>query len=150
MLLEPLLHIQLLLCVLVTDPGALGRLGQSALEDLQISKDQLEIDGLDIPGRIHTAVHMDDIVILKAADHMDNGVHFTDIGQELVAQSLSSGGTLDQTGNVHELDDCRGHLFGMKEIAQKFQPLIRYRNDTDIGVDRAEGIIRHLCPCLCQ
>lgn len=37
---------------------------------------------------------MDHVGILEAAYHMDDGVHLTDIGQELVSQALALGGTL--------------------------------------------------------
>jgi len=43
---------------------------------------------------------------------MDNGIGGTDVAQELVAQTFALGGTLDQTGDIHELDDSGGELLG--------------------------------------
>ena len=84
---------------------------------------------------------MNDIGILKAADHVDNGVHLTDVGQELVAQALSFGRAFDQTRYIHEFNHRGGDLFGIVHLSQQLNSLIRYRYDTDIGVDGAERIV---------
>ena len=70
-------------------PRRFGHLGITSLQDLQIRKDQFQIDGLNIPHGVHTAVHMYYIGVLEASDHMDDGVHLPDIAQKLVAQPLS-------------------------------------------------------------
>ena len=54
---------------------------------------------------------MNDIGVVKTAYYMNNGVHFTDVGKKLVAQTFTFGGSLYQTCNVHELDDGRGGFF---------------------------------------
>ena len=64
-------------------------LGDPALQNLNVRKDQFQIDRLDISCRIHTAVYMDDIGILKTAYDMHDGIHLTDVGKELIAQSFS-------------------------------------------------------------
>lgn len=60
---------------------------------------------------------MDDVVIVKAAHHLHDGVHFTDIRQELVAQSGSFRGALDQAGNVHEFNE-RGDDFSEPDMSE--------------------------------
>ena len=55
---------------------------------------------------------MDDIVIFKAADHMNDGIHLADVCQELIAEALALGGTLNQAGNVYEFNDGGGYLSG--------------------------------------
>ena len=119
------------LFVIVSRPG---RFGDPSFEHLDICKDQLKIDRLDIPERIDAAVHMDDIAVVKAADHMDDGVHLADIGEELIAQSFSFGRAFDKTGDIHEFNDSRHDLCGIIHIRQYLQTGIRDRNDPHIRV----------------
>ena len=53
---------------------------------------------------------MDDIVILKAADDMDDGVALSDICKKLVAETLALRSSLDETRDVNELDRRRGEF----------------------------------------
>ena len=46
---------------------------------------------------------MNHIGILKAAHHMNNGVHLTDIRQKLIAQALTLRRALYQSRNIHKL-----------------------------------------------
>ena len=59
------------------------------------------------------ALHMGDIGVLKAPDHVDDGIGRADVAQELVAQALALGGALYQAGDIHELDDSGGNLLGL-------------------------------------
>ena len=68
----------------------------AALFDLgQVRQAQLQVDHFGIAGRVNAAGHVDDVVILEAAHHMDDRVHLADVGQKLVAQALPLAGTLD-------------------------------------------------------
>ena len=140
MLFDSFLQRQLLGRCLV-HPGNFCGFGNSPLQNLQIRKNQLQVDGLDISGRVNASVHMDYIGILKTAHHMNDGVHLPDICQKLVAQALTFGGALNQAGDIHKLNHRRGHLFGLVKIPQKLQTLIRHRNDSHIGINGAEGIV---------
>ena len=124
--------------------GASGRFCDPALQDLHVREDQLEVDGLNVPQRVHTAVHMHHIAVLKAAHHMNDGVYLTNIGQELVAQALALGRALYQTGDVHKLNGGRCHLLGMIHVAQQTETLIRHCHDTDVRVDGTERIVGRL------
>ena len=53
---------------------------------------------------------MDDVVVLKAAHDLYDGIHFADMGQELVAQSFALAGAPHQPGNVHESQLRRDNL----------------------------------------
>ena len=59
---------------------------------------------------------MDDVLVVKTAHHMDDGVGLPDVGQELVAQALAPGGALHEAGDVHKLNDGRGGLLGLVEV----------------------------------
>jgi hypothetical protein len=43
------------------------------------------------------------IVIREGSQHEDNGIDFSDIGQELVAQAFAFACTFDETANVDDL-----------------------------------------------
>ena len=93
---------------------------------------------------------MQHIGVLKAAHHVNDGVHLTDVAQELVAESFSLRCSLNQTGDVHELDHSGRHLFGVVHISEKLQPLVRNGHDSHIGIDGAERIIRRFRSCFGQ
>ena len=82
---------------------------------------------------------MDDVVIVKAAHHMDNGVSGADVAQKLVAQALAPGGALYQARDVHKLDDGGGEFLGLVQLGQIVQPLVRHGHHAHIGLDGAEG-----------
>ena len=50
-----------------------------------------------------------DVRVLEAAHHLDDGVHFADVGQEFVAQSLALARAFHEPGDVHELNRRRNH-----------------------------------------
>ena len=81
------------------------------------------------------------VSIVKAADHVDDGVGLPDVGQELVAQARPLAGALHQAGDVHELDDRRGLLVRLVHLRQVVQPLVRHGHHAHVGVDGAEGVV---------
>ena len=40
-----------------------------------------------------------DVIVLEAADDVDDGIHFPDVGQELVPQAFTLTGAFDQSGD---------------------------------------------------
>src|SRR4029453_29367 len=98
-------------------------------------KRQLYLNGLDIPHRVYGALDVDDVVILKAADHLNDGVRLANVGQKLVAQPLALGSPADKPGDIDKLDSRR-HDHGRLDISrQRFEPLVRKRHNTTGGVD---------------
>ena len=65
--------------------AGLGVLVDPPLHHLQVGHDQLQVDDLNVPGGVAAALHVDDIGVVEAAHHMDDGVGLPDVGQELVA-----------------------------------------------------------------
>ena len=55
---------------------------------------------------------MDDIVVFKTPDYMYNGIHFSDIGQKLVAQTFTFAGAFDKPGNVNNFYSSRLYPLG--------------------------------------
>ena len=121
--------------------AGLGVLVDAALDHLHVGHDQLQVDDADVAGGVAAALHVDDVVVVKAADHMHDGVRLPDVGQKLVAQALALGSALHQTGDVHELDDRRGFLLGLVNFRQLVQTGVRHRDHAHVGVDGAEGIV---------
>ena len=61
----------------------------AALHGLKVGKHQLEIDRLHIARGVDAAVHVDDVLILKAAHHVHHSVHLTDVGEKFISKALS-------------------------------------------------------------
>ncbi len=72
-------------------------------EAFEIGQHQFGLDRLDIGGGVHLAFHMGDVAILEAAHHMDDGVHLTDIGEELIAEPFALGRSAHDAGNIDEV-----------------------------------------------
>ena len=122
----------------------MGGLFAAAGDGFDVGEDQLGLDGVDVARGIDAAVHVDDVFVLKAAHHVDDGVHFADVGEELVAQALAVAGALDQAGDVDKLQRRRGILFRVIHPGKHVQPLVRHGDHAGIRLDGAEGVVRRL------
>ncbi len=146
MLRQGLEHVHLVEELLVALGGLLG-LVHPALDHVQVRHDEFHVDGLNVPHRVHRHVgagirhHVHDVFIVKAPDHMDDGVRLPDVGQELVAKTGALAGALHQACDVHELDDRRGLFVRLIDLCQLVQPGVRHRHHAHIGVDGAEGVV---------
>ena len=127
--------------------GSLCHAASAVLHHLKVGEDQLVVDGLNIGNGVnglglgHVLHHMDDVVIVKAAYNVHDGVALADVAQELVAQAGTLAGTLHQTGDVHELHDGGGLFVGLPDLGQLVQPLVRHSHDAGVRLDGAEGIV---------
>ena len=84
---------------------------------------------------------MNDIVVFKAADHVNDSRHFANVTEELVAQSFSFGGAFDQSGNIAEFYGRIDGSLGVVNFVKFFYPFVRYRDNAHIWFDRAERVI---------
>mgnify|MGYP000650737988 CR=1 FL=1 len=87
---------------------------------------------------------MDDVVIVKTADHLHDGVHFPDIRQELVAQARAFRGPFHEAGNVHEFNERGNDLFRAGHVGKHLQACVRHGHHAHIRVNGAEGVIGRL------
>src|SRR5258708_25205740 len=117
------------------------RIRHFLVDRVKVLQNQLGFNNLDVTLRVYTAVHMDDIFILEAADDMTNRIHLPDVSQELVAEPFSPARALDKTRNIDKLYRRGGHLCGAVDPDQLVEPAVRHRNDADIRIDRAKGIV---------
>ena len=90
------------------------------------------------------------IFILKATDDVYNGVHLADVCKELIAKSLSLGGALDKSRDVHEFNGGGGELVGMMHVRQEIQALIGNGDNAYVWLDGAKGVICRFCPRIGQ
>ena len=79
----------------------------AALHGLQVFELQLGVNDLFVTHRVHASVHMHHVLVVEAAQHMDDRVRLADVSQELVSQSFALAGSLDQTGYIDDLHGGR-------------------------------------------
>ena len=140
---DPLQEIQLGLVLLVGFQHFPG-LVDAAVQHLNVRENQLHVDGLNVPLGVDAALHMDDVVVFKAAHHVDDGVHLPDVGEELVAQALALGSALHQARDVHKLNGGGGELLRLVHFGQLVQALVRHGHHAHVGLDGAEGVVGRL------
>ena len=80
----------------------------------------------------------------KQRTDMGDGVAFTDVGQELVAQALALGGPAHQAGDVDKGQAGRDDFLRPGDFRQHLKARIGHRDVADVGLDGAEGIIGRL------
>ena len=120
------------------------------LNRFHISKNQFQVNGFNIPHRIYGTIHMDDVVIVKAPDNMNNCVHFPDVGKEFVSQALAAAGAFHQACDIHKFNGGGSNLLRMIHIREHVQPVVRYKHHACIGFDGAERIVFSLRSRVCD
>ena len=79
---------------------------------LDIGEDEFGFDDLDIPDGVDLAHAVDDVVVIKAADHVDDRVALADVGEEVVALAFALGGAGDEARDVNDVDGGRDDDLG--------------------------------------
>ena len=124
--------------------GFLLQGGQAAFQAVEVGQHQLGLDRLGVADWVDAAFHVGHVPILEAAQHVDDGVHFADVGEELVAEALALARAADEPSDVDELDRRRDDLVGVHDRIERFQAWIRHHYDADVRLDRTERIVRGL------
>ncbi len=130
--------------LLVALRGLLGEGGDALLEAFEVGEHQLGLDRLGIGDRIDLVVDMLDVVVLEAAQHMDDRVDLADVAEELVAQPLALGGAAHEAGDVDEGELGLDLLRRARDLLQLVEPRIGDRDIAHVRLDRAEGIVGRL------
>ena len=120
----------------------------AAVDQLKVREDQFQIDGFHVAQRVDIAVHMDNVVVLEAADDVNDRIGLADVGQELVAEAFPLGSAAHKPGNVNEFDNGRRIFLGVIHVRQDIQALVRYSDDAYVRIDRAERIVCRLRACV--
>ena len=85
------------------------------------------------------------IVVLKTAHHLHDGIHFATVRKELVAQTFALRRAFDEAGDIHELDDRRDQLVRTADLGEHGKALVRHGDHPHIRLYRAERKICRLC-----
>ena len=120
----------------------LGELHDALLDDLEVCEAELCLDDVDVAQRVDAALDMRDVRVDKAAHDMGDGVDLANVLEEFIAEALALGCALDETGDVDEAHGSRRRLLRLVELMQDLEARIRYGDDADIRLDRAE---REVC-----
>ena len=108
---------------------------------VHVGEKQLGFDSFDIGGRVDLSIHMHHVIVFKTANDVPDGIHFTDMGQELVAESLTFGGACDQSGDVHKLHRRRDDFFGGNDTCQGIETRVGDGHHSNVWVDGAKRIV---------
>ena len=130
------------LCLLAPRFQQLRHLRRALFHRLKIGETQLRLDDVDIAQRIDSPLHMRDVRTLKAAHHMRDRIHLTNVLKELIAKPLALRRALHEPRNIDKTHARRRRFLGMIEIRQHRQTRIRHRHHADVRLDRAERIVR--------
>ncbi|MNW46630.1 hypothetical protein D3C74_239360 [compost metagenome] len=118
------------------------------LHALHVSQDQLQVNRLDVADRIDFAVHVRNILVLEAADHMNDGIHLADVRQELVAKTLALARTAHQSGDIDKFKCRRNRAVRNDQFGQLVESLVRHLNHADVWIDRTKRIVGGFGPRL--
>jgi hypothetical protein len=100
---------------------------------------QFGVDFLLVAYGIDAPVHMSHITVIEAAEHMDDGICLTDIGEELVAETFAFAGSSDKSGDVDNLHRCRYYPARMNYLSQFCEPFVGDGDDSYVRLDSTEG-----------
>ena len=70
------------------------------LNKLNVLDPQFILNNIKITNGIDISFNVDDFGIIEASDNLEDGIYCTDMGQEGVSKSSSSGGSSSETRNV--------------------------------------------------
>ena len=73
--------------------GFFAEASQASLDSLDVCQHELGVNDIDIALWVDGGIDMDDIVICKGADNVDDCIALANMSEELIAQPLATGGT---------------------------------------------------------
>ena len=85
---------------------------------------------------------MQDVVVVEAADDMDDRIGLANVGEKLVAQSLTLARSLDQAGDVHELHGGRNGALRLHHLGQCVEAIVGNVDAADVRILGRERIVR--------
>jgi hypothetical protein len=90
---------------------------------------------------------MDDVVIIKTADNVHNGVNTPDVTEKLVPEPFALAGTFDKAGNIDKFNGCRLNFLRLNYRVQLIHAGVRNLDNTDVRLNCAKRIICRLGAC---
>ena len=119
---------------------ALGAV-EALLDGFDVGQAELDLDGLDVPERIGSAVDVDNVVVVEAADDVNDGLGFPDIAEETVAEALALAGALDEPRDIHEFHRRGDDLGRVHDGIELAEPVVGDRDHAGIRLDGAERVV---------
>ena len=125
--------------LVVAHGGYLLLLGELSLDGFQVFQLQLGVYdllvGQGIDGVSALAHH---VVVVEAAQHVDDGIRLADVAQELIAQSLALGSAFHQSRYVHYLAGGGHDAARVHQLGQLVEPLVGHGDHAQVGFYRTE------------
>ena len=122
----------------------LDEVGDAPLEAVEVGQHQLGLDRLGVGDRVDAALDMGDVAALEAAQDVDDRVDLADVGEELVAEAFALEAPRTRPAMSTNSIWVSISLRRLGDFADLVQPLVGHRDAADVGLDRAERIIRRL------
>jgi hypothetical protein len=122
----------------------LDEVGHALFEALEVREEKLGLDHFGVGDRIDRVRDMLDVVILEAAQDVDDRVDLADVAEELVAEPLALARTLHEAGDVDEAELGRDDLGRLGDAGQRVEARVGDRHLAHVGLDCAEGIVGRL------
>lgn len=85
---------------LTTTPSLLLVVLERLLRELKILDAQLLVDDLQVTDGVDITLDVDDLGVIEATYHLEDGIDGSDVRQESVTETGTGGSTAGQTGNV--------------------------------------------------
>lgn len=112
---------------------------ESLLDELDILDAQLLADDIQVTGGVDITLDVNNLSIVEAANHLEDGIDGANVGQERVTETSTSGGTASQTGNIVH-SQVGGNLgLGLVVVAKPVEPVIGNDDTGLLGVDGGIG-----------
>lgn len=139
-----------LCCLVATHLGYFLHALDAVFHGVEVFQLQLCVDDFLVAHGVHRAVHVDDVAVVEAAQHVDDGIALADVAQELVAESFTFAGAFHQPGNVDNVAHGGYDTPRVNQLGELRQPFVGYGHLPHLGVDCAEREVCRLCLCAAQ
>ena len=130
---------------LTATAGLLDKVLVSLLDELDILDTELLTDNLKITNRVDVTLDVDDLGIIETSYDLKDGIDGTNVRQESVTETGTSGGTTGQTSNVVDGLVGRNLRLRLVLLAQPVESLIGNNNARLLRVDGGvREVLKHV------
>ena len=120
----------------------------AAFDGFQVFQLKFVVDDLFVSDGVYASVYMSHVVIVEAAEYMDDCVCFADIGEEFVSQPFAFACTFHQSGDVYDFYSRGDNPLGMYQFCQCVQTFVGNGDYAYIRFDCTEGEVCRLRFCV--
>lgn len=112
---------------------------KSLLHKLNILESQLLADDVQITSGVDITLDVDNLSVVKASNNLEDGIDSTDVGEERVSETSSSGRTASQTGNIVDGQVGGNDRLGLVFLNEPVESLIGHNNTSFLGLNCGVG-----------